>query len=204
MMGIIGGVPSGRYIPYPGPRNRSGNKNRALPLYWAGTPSRFGTRSQGLHCCQERIASTGNSQRLGLPGRSQRDIRFASDAGEPTGTAGEPILRAILSLELMDTAVVVTATSAEKARHPRTDRSLRRHRHPSPGCRRDCGQSHHRDLSVGPGLSGAGSMPVLGKKSDGQVVTADYQQQVTLRVAIPALRLPTLSEVQNIAQLETG
>ena len=39
----------------------------------------------------------------------ERDIRFASDAGEPTGTAGEPILRAILSLELMDTCLLYTS-----------------------------------------------------------------------------------------------
>lgn len=38
----------------------------------------------------------------------ERDIRFASDAGEPGGTAGEPILRAILSRGLTQTAVVVT------------------------------------------------------------------------------------------------
>jgi uncharacterized YigZ family protein len=38
----------------------------------------------------------------------ERDIRFASDAGEPSGTAGEPILRAILSRRLTQTAVVVT------------------------------------------------------------------------------------------------
>ncbi|MDK2925911.1 MAG: hypothetical protein PWQ41_1685 [Bacillota bacterium] len=38
----------------------------------------------------------------------ERDIRFASDAGEPSGTAGEPILRAILSRGLTQTAVVVT------------------------------------------------------------------------------------------------
>jgi uncharacterized YigZ family protein len=38
----------------------------------------------------------------------ERDIRFASDAGEPSGTAGEPILRALLSRDLTQTAVVVT------------------------------------------------------------------------------------------------
>ncbi|NLY49823.1 MAG: YigZ family protein [Firmicutes bacterium] len=38
----------------------------------------------------------------------EHDIRFASDDGEPSGTAGEPILRSILSRDLIQVAVVVT------------------------------------------------------------------------------------------------
>lgn len=43
--------------------------------------------------------------RIGLP---PREVLYYSDAGEPSGTAGRPILGAILSLDLTNVAVVVT------------------------------------------------------------------------------------------------
>ncbi|MFY9187726.1 MAG: YigZ family protein [bacterium] len=136
----------------------------------------------------------------------ERDIRFASDAGEPTGTAGEPILRAILSLELMDTAVVVTRYFGGK----------------KLGIR---GLIEAYGGTATQALAAAGTVDkvitetfqlvldypeldqclYLVRKSDGQVVTADYQQQVTLRVAIPRSKTADfVGQVQNIAQLETG
>ncbi|MGI9951242.1 YigZ family protein [Moorellaceae bacterium AZ2] len=62
----------------------------------------FIARRQKLH---RRATHNCFAYRLGLP---PRDITYYSDAGEPSGTAGRPILGAILSLGLTNVAVVVT------------------------------------------------------------------------------------------------
>ena len=169
------------------------------PAYGPGT-SRFGTRSQGLHCCQGECIDRQPTT-LWVPGRSSATFVLPV---MPVNHSVMPAshLRAILSLELMDTAVVVTPPLRQKL-GIRGLISLRRHCHPSPGCRRTVDKVITETFQLVLDYPELDQCLYLVRKSDGQVVTADYQQQVTLR-GYPALRLPTLSAWQNIAQLETG
>ncbi|HHV06599.1 MAG TPA: YigZ family protein [Firmicutes bacterium] len=135
----------------------------------------------------------------------ERDTRFSSDDGEPTGTAGEPILRAILSQELTNTVVVVTRYFGGK----------------KLGIR---GLIEAYGGTATQVLAAAGTVqkiitetfqlnldyPQLDQcqycvhKYNGQIVNADYQQQVTLQVAIPRSKTKSfLGEIRNLAHVKT-
>lgn len=135
----------------------------------------------------------------------ERDIRFSSDDGEPTGTAGEPILRAVLSQELMDTVVVVTRYFGGK----------------KLGIR---GLIEAYGGTAAQALAAAGIVEkvisetfqlildypqldqclYLIKTSNGRVLTADYQENVTLKVAVPRSQaLDFRDQAQNLAQVKT-
>ncbi|HKM38990.1 MAG TPA: YigZ family protein [bacterium] len=132
------------------------------------------------------------------------DIRFASDAGEPTGTAGEPILRAILHLDLMNTLVVVTRYFG--------GRKL--------GIR---GLIDAYGTTASQALAAAGSVDRVSADSyellvnypeldqclhliktvGGKVLTADYLEYVTLRVAIPQSKVADfLSQMPPIVKIK--
>jgi uncharacterized YigZ family protein len=130
----------------------------------------------------------------------KRDIRFASDAGEPTGTAGEPILRAILSQELTNTVVVVTRYFGGKKLGIR-------------GLIDAYGRTAMQALAAAgiktkviteklelvldyPQLD---QCQYLVRKYDGQVLSANYCQEVTLEVAIPRSNVNGFyGEAQNL------
>lgn len=134
----------------------------------------------------------------------ERDIRFASDAGEPTGTAGEPILRALLSQELTNTVVVVTRYFGGK----------------KLGIR---GLIEAYGGTAAKALATAGVVekvitetfqlvldyPQLDQclylvhKINGHVIAADYKQVVTLKVAIPRSKaIEFTGQIQNLAQVK--
>ncbi|NMA55260.1 MAG: YigZ family protein [Firmicutes bacterium] len=134
----------------------------------------------------------------------RRDTRFASDAGEPTGTAGEPIMRAILSFELTDVLVVVTRYYGGKKLGIR-------------GLIDAYGQAASQALAAA-GIAAkliaetfriTISYPELDrclhllKTIGGQVLAADYKEQVTLKVAVPQSKAASFAtQVQHIARIE--
>ena len=136
----------------------------------------------------------------------ERDIRFASDAGEPTGTAGEPILRAILSQRLTNTAVVVTRYFGGK----------------KLGIR---GLIEAYGSTATQALAAAGTVKKLITESlqlvvdypqldhclyfirqyNGHVVASDYKQTVNLQVAIPRSKVSEfIRQVENLSRVMTS
>lgn len=133
----------------------------------------------------------------------ERDIRFASDVGEPTGTAGEPILRAILSQELTNTVVVVTRYFGGKKLGIR-------------GLIEAYGGTATQALAaagvvekvITENLQLVVQYPQLDhclyfiRQYNGEVLATDYKETVTLNVAIPRSKVREFAgQMQNLVQV---
>ncbi|WP_258360075.1 IMPACT family protein [Moorella sulfitireducens] len=121
-------------------------------------------------------------------GTGKQEITYYSDAGEPSGTAGRPILGAITSLGLTNAAVVVTRYFGGRKLGVRGlieayGQAARRVLEEAGSIRRVV----TRELDLTCSYAELDRLLYLVHSHGGNVVAADYGREVRLKIAIPIL-----------------
>jgi len=121
--------------------------------------------------------------RLGL---GNKEIVYYSDAGEPGGTAGRPILGAITSLELTNVAVVVTRYFGGKKLGVRG--LIEAYGQAARLALEAGGRAERvftREMEINCSYAELDRLLYIVNSYGGRVLTADYGTEVHLRIAIP-------------------